>query len=311
MAATALTVPTGYTKAEWEKYVRMGRKLIKQISNIQFDLGDIVVDMLDGRDRGHGEVAEVIELYAHQIGINADTLHLHYLIAQRWPKDKRREDVPYTVHEVLAYSPQRFSLIRNAPRDPFTGEHRWTVNEAKRAAARSPATPTNRQERLDKARHLLSNDEDAAEAVGELISRPDVRARVVADQRNRHMLRQAQFEHWREVDRGSEEAEELLPAESGVEEDPARAPEPVPGLGYQQAPMEILQLIGTFASFFVSLQRIIPAIHAQDYTEDTKAAVLENVAKARSFLDWCESAITTGSTDMDQALARLLEDEGE
>ncbi|WP_327075643.1 DUF6192 family protein (plasmid) [Kitasatospora purpeofusca] len=306
---TTPTIPAGYTKTEWDRYVRQGRKLVKQISGIQFALGDIVVDMLDGRDRGHGEVGEVIELFAHQIGVKADTLHTYYLVAQRWPQDKRRDDVPYTVHKELAYSPRRFAQIRRNPRDPFTGEERWTVNEAARAAAHVPQTPTNREERLDKARRLLSSDEDAAEAVSELISRPDVRARVVSDQRNRHMLRQAQFEHWRQVDQGIEEAEDLVPADDTVET--TSAPEPTPGLGYQQAPLEILQLIGTFASFFVSLQRIIPAVHSQDYTEDTKEAVLDNVTKARSFLDWCESAITTGSTDMDKALARLLEDEGE
>ncbi|MDQ0305831.1 hypothetical protein J2S46_000387 [Kitasatospora herbaricolor] len=307
---TTPIIPPGYAKAEWDRYVRLGRKLVKQISGIQFALGDIVIDMLDGRDRGHGEVGEVIELFAHQIGVNADTLHTYYLVAQKWPQEKRRDDVPYTVHKELAYSPRRFAQIQRNPRDPFTGEERWTVNEAQRAAAHVPQTPTNREERLDKARRLLSSDEDAAEAVSELISRPDVRARVVSDQRNRHMLRQAQFEHWRQVDRGVEEAEDLLPADDTQET--ASAPEPTaPALGYQQAPLEILQLIGTFASFFVSLQRIIPAVHSQDYTEDTKEAVLDNVTKARSFLDWCESAITTGRTDMDQALARLLEDEGE
>ncbi|MFF1407705.1 DUF6192 family protein [Streptomyces sp. NPDC058294] len=56
----------------------------------------------------------------------------------------------------------------------------------------------------------------------------------------------------------------------------------------------------------------MPEVHAQDYNEDTKAAVLDNVTKARMLLDWCESAITTGRTDMDKALAKLLkEEEGE
>ncbi|MFC8717031.1 DUF6192 family protein [Kitasatospora sp. NPDC057198] len=305
-----MTLPTGYTKTEWEPIVRKGRKLIKQKSSIQFALGDLVVDALTGHPRGHGEVTEVIDLLARQIGANPETLRGYYKTAIQWPADKRRDDVCFSVHDTLAYVRSRFVLIRKDPYDPVSGEYRWTVNEAEKAANRAFDTPTNREERLDRTRHLLHSDEDAAEVVKEMITRPEVRSRVVADQRARHLLRQAQYEHWQQVDRELDQEAELAPVEDAeaVEES---AQETVPAVDYQESPMEILRLIGAFASFFVSLQRIIPELHSQDYTEETKTAVLDNVNKARMLLDWCESAVTTGRTDMDTALANLLEEEGE
>lgn len=303
---TVTTIPAGYSKSEWNTYVRKGRALVKRQSGIQFELGDTVADMLHGHRRGHGEVAEVIELYANQIGINPNTLRKYYYVASQWPPAKRRADVSFSVHAALAATRSRFIKIRKDPVDPFTKERHWTYNEALRAAdAASPHTPTNRDERLERARTLLGSDEDAAEAVGKMIEhRPEMRQRLVADPHTRHLLRKAEYEHWQQVDEEAEAESELTSEEEEVHEE--EAPTKV---SYQDAPLEILQLLGSFASFFVALQRLIPQIHAQDYTADTKEAVLDNITKARSFLDWCESAIRTGKTDMDKALARLLEDE--
>jgi hypothetical protein len=303
---TVMTIPAGYSKSEWNKYVRKGRALVKRQSGIQFELGDTVIDMLHSHRRGHGEVAEVIELYANQIGINPNTLRNYYYVATQWPEEKRRPDVSFSVHAALASTRSRYIKIRKDPLDPFTGEQHWTYNEALRAADNAkPQTPTNREERWERAETLLGSDEDAAVAVGEMLKhRPEMRQRLVADPHARHMLRQAQYEHWRQVDEEAAAEAELTAEEEEIQEE--EAPSKV---SYQDAPLEILQLLGSFSSFFVSLQRLIPQIHAQDYTADTKEAVLDNITKARSFLDWCESAIKTGKTDMDKALARLLKDE--
>lgn len=304
---TTETVPAGFSKVEWDKLVRRGRKLIKQKSGIQWALGDLVIDAVQGRDRGHGEVAEVIESLAHQIGANPGSLRTYYHTASQWPPAKRREDVCFTVHSVLSGVRSRFILIRKDPLDPFTGEHRWTVNEAQRTANRSFDSPTNREERLDHTRRLLHDDADAAAAVAEMLGRPAVRSRLVADQHTRHLLREAQYEHWRDVESEIEDEAELA---SVPEEEIEQSAEPDAPLGvdYSEAPLEILRLIGAFASFFVALQHTIPEVHSQDYTQETKAAVLDNISKARMLLDWCETAITTGKTDMDKALARMLED---
>ncbi|MFE4535660.1 DUF6192 family protein [Streptomyces scopuliridis] len=304
---TTSTIPASFGKQEWDRFVRRGRTLVKKMSAIQFDLGDLMIEMLQGRRRGNGEVGEVIELFAHEIGLAPATLRTYYDVARQWPKDKRRSDVCFTVHAALAYTRSRYVKIRKDPVDPFTGERHWTVNEALRAADhdRKPHTPTNAEERLAKTRELLRSESDAAEAVREILARPDVRSRAASDQRTRHLMRQAQYEHWQQVDEAAEIDQELAESIEGEEE----LEEEAPKVSYDEGPIEILRLLGSFAAFFVSLQKTIPQIHSQDYTEEAKEAVLDNIAKARSFLDWCESAVTTGKTDMDKALARLLEDE--
>ena len=305
---TTMTVPNGYTEAEWEKYVRRARKLISQKSGIQWKLGDLIIEALDGHGRGHGEVTQVIETLAHQIGAKPGTLRGYYQTATQWPQAKRRADVSFTVHATLAYLRNRYTLIRKDPLDPFTKEHRWTVNEAERVAQRAIDSPTNKEERLAYTRRLLHQDEDAAAAVAEMLGRPEVRSRLVADPHTRNLLRQAQYEHWQEVEDEIAEEVELQEPEEAEEAELAENSEPL-GVSYTEAPMEILRLLGAFASFSVALQRIIPEVHSQDYSEETKEAVLDNVNKARMLLDWCETAITTGKTDMDTALARLMEDE--
>ncbi|MEU5898909.1 DUF6192 family protein [Streptomyces venezuelae] len=307
---TTLTVPGGYTKTAWEKIVRRGRKLMKEKSGIQWALGDLVIEALDGHSRGHGEVTQVLKMLSHQIGANPETLRSYYDVARQWPKAKRRKDVSFSVHATLAYVPSRYTLIRKDPYDPFTKEHRWTVNEAEKVANRAVHTPTNQAERLAHTRRLLHTEEDAAKAVTEMLGRPDVRARLASDQHARHLMRQAQYEHWREVDEATEAEAELVSADDAAEVEEEFDEEAAPlGVQYSEAPMEILRLIGAFASFSVSLQRIIPEVHTQDYTEETKQAVLDNVHKARMLLDWCETAIKTGKTDPDKALARLMKDE--
>lgn len=307
---TTLTVPDGYTKAEWTKIVRRGQKLMKQKSGIQWALGDLVIEALDGHSRGHGEVNLVIKILAHQIGANPETLRGYYDVARQWPETKRREDVSFTVHRTLAYVRSRYILIRKDPYDPFTKENHWTVNEAEKVAHRAVGTPTNQEERLAHTRRLLHTDDDAAKAVTEMLGRPDVRARLASDQHARNLMREAQYEHWRQVEESAETEAELASVDDAVEVEEEFEEEASPlGVQYTEAPMEILRLIGAFASFSVSLQRIIPEVHTQDYTEETKQAVLDNVHKARMLLDWCETAIKTGRTDPDKALARLMEDE--
>lgn len=306
---TTAAIPASFSKQEWDRYVRRGRTLVKRFSSVQFDLGDLVIEMIQGRPRARGEIGEIIELFAHEIGLAPDTLRKYYDVARSWPKDKRREDVSFSVHEALAWTRSRYTKIRKDPIDPFTGERRWTVNEALRAADhdRQPHTPTNAEERLAKAQDLLREDTVAAKALREMLARPEVRSRAGADQRTRHLMRQAQYEYWRQMDETEEVEEELAQSFDQAEEEAEE--EAAPKVHYQEGPIEILRLLGSFATFFVSLQNTIPQIHAQGYTEETKEAVLENINKARAFLDWCESAITTGKTDMDKALARLLEDE--
>ncbi|MER6332159.1 hypothetical protein ABT298_23035 [Streptomyces sp. NPDC001034] len=84
-----MMLPDGYTKTEWQPIVRKGRKLVRQHSSFQFALGDLVIEALVGHPRGHGEVAQVIEILGQQIGVPATTLRGYYEVATQWPETKR------------------------------------------------------------------------------------------------------------------------------------------------------------------------------------------------------------------------------
>ncbi|UYB40949.1 DUF6192 family protein [Streptomyces sp. Je 1-4] len=122
--------------ADRDGWVVRGRRLAQSKSALQFQLGDLVIDVLAGRSRGHGEVTEAIELLARRIGISANTLRDYYQVAMQWPETKRRSDVCWTVHSILSHHPDRFEMIKAPPVDPRTGERRWTCDAANRALGR-------------------------------------------------------------------------------------------------------------------------------------------------------------------------------
>lgn len=218
-------LPDGYTKPTMAAHRRQGSEAVQIRSGLQFALGGLVIEALTGSPRGHGEVGLAIEILADRIGVSASTLRKYYAVAMQWPEAKRRPDVCWTVHERLAYVPSRYTLIRKDPYDPISDEYRWTVNEAEKVGRAVPGTPTTPQERLAKVRRLLRSDDDAADAVKEMLARPGVRSRVIGDRRTRQLLREAPYE------RG---------------------------------------------------QRAVPKLHAQEYNEDTKPVVLDNMYKTPS-----------------------------
>lgn len=299
---STMIIPAGLTRAKWERYVHRGRRAVGRISMGQFEVGDLVVEMLD-EGGAEASLSELVNAFAHAIGLESETVRSYYTTARAWPPEKRRADVSFTVHKILASHPRRFRLIKRDPADPATKERGWNADQARRATSQMPEYPATGDERVERAQHLLRDDDEAASAVSRLIKRPEVAKRVVSDQRSRHELRKAQYEHWRQVESG--EAEPLIEDEEDLVEQAAAVAATSP----KDEEPEILILLGAFASFFVTLQRTIPRIHTQDYSKETRDAVLESVEKGRAVMDWCESAIRTGKTDMDKALMRLLDSE--
>ncbi|MFH8586056.1 DUF6192 family protein [Streptomyces celluloflavus] len=122
--------------ADRDGWVMRARRQVQSESALQFQMGDLVIDVLAGRSRGHGEVTQAIELLAQQIGISANTLREYYQVARQWPEAKRCSDVCWTVHSILSHHPDRFKMIKAPPVDPRTGEPRWTCDAANRALGR-------------------------------------------------------------------------------------------------------------------------------------------------------------------------------
>ncbi|MBD0743006.1 DUF6192 family protein [Streptomyces sp. CBMA152] len=306
MSATKITspFPKQFTDRQWARYIKQGREMVEEETRIQFRLGDLTLKMVpsvpNGGNRG---VFIVLDRYADEIGINVHTLLGYRHVAIAWPPDKRADGLSWSIHKALDAMNDRFDLIHNPPR----GIAQWTEDKALSHAGRLPHRPLTKAEKLDRVRVLLDQDENAAEAVSELIRRPDVAHRIMGDQSNQRILyrahheqrleaAEARFAAAHEHDEADEPTRQVRRRESAVD--------------YTRASSEVLELIGVGTSFLVEMQRLIPGLHVAEFTDREVRAVLDNHRRIRAALDWCDTVVTTGEKTMDEELARIL-DEGD
>lgn len=127
----------------------------------------------------------MLDRFADAIGINVLTLLAYRHVSTAWPPEKRAEGVSWSIHRALDALDDRFDLIINPPR----GVEQWTEDKALSYAGRLPSRPLTKAEKLDRVRVLLEQDENAAEAVSELIKQPDVAQRVMGDTTKRILYR--------------------------------------------------------------------------------------------------------------------------
>ncbi|HLT02792.1 MAG TPA: DUF6192 family protein [Geminicoccaceae bacterium] len=257
------------------------------------------------RDFENHGVHEVLRSYAHEIGISERTLTTYRYVAGAWPENKRNLDVAFSVHKTLAAQPNRFKKIHNPPVDPVSGERRWTLNEALRAASRTPQHPRTSQERVDRVRDLVRDEEDAVSAVKDILRRPEVVKGVLSDPSSRHILRtasQPQYFAVDEPDEGTDDEYDQVDAQPA----PSRRTSPA---YYSQRPREVLELIGVCTTFYTQMQRMIPSMNVADYAEDTGETLLASLERVRAAAEWAETVINTGDTTMEEGLAKLLDGE--
>nr|WP_116203031.1 DUF6192 family protein [Amycolatopsis circi] len=146
------------TKQRYRELVRTGRTLIRQKSEIQFQLGDAALEIEPMPSRGGSQAAsaqdvhieEALSHYADDIGIPFTTLNTYRWVSSRWPKEKRNADVSHHIHKILAGRDDRFRIIGKPPPLPGTGERRWTIDSAKRAAGQEPLVPVTPQEKINR-----------------------------------------------------------------------------------------------------------------------------------------------------------------
>ncbi|MGT2533135.1 DUF6192 family protein [Streptomyces nojiriensis] len=183
--------PQRYTDRQWARYVHRGRDLVQEESGIQFALGDITLKMVPKNEPGERRgVFPVLDRYADQIGINVHTLLSYRQTSIHWPPEYRVKDESWSVHRALESVEDRFEAIKNPP----AGTAHWTEDAALRYAGRLPNHPLSKKEKLDRVRTLLTNSESALGAAEEIIRRPDVAQRIMADPTNQRILYQAHQE---------------------------------------------------------------------------------------------------------------------
>ncbi|WP_434600180.1 DUF6192 family protein [Streptomyces sp. A5-4] len=304
--------PKKFTARQWTRYIKQGREMVEEESSIHFRLGDLTLKMVESRPPGgvgHG-VFQVLDRFADEIGINVNTLLGYRHVSHAWPPDKRAPGVSWSIHHALDALPDRFDIIHQPP----AGKDRWTEDLALSRAGRLPHRPLTKAEKLDRVRTLMREDENASDAVEEMIRRPDVAQKIMSSPSNQRILYRAHHEqrqqaaaarfaaaHEEPDDVGADELEETEPAEATRQ---VRRREPA--VDYQRASSEVLELIGSGTTFLVDLQRMIPDLHVAEFTEREVRAVLDNHRRIRAALDWCDSALSTGDKNMDDELARIL-----
>lgn len=304
-----LEVPDGYTREQWWEYVKQGRRIMRTKSASNFALGDLLNEIIDANPKGHGEVEATLTLYAAQIRSTYNSLKTYRSVAKAWPAEMRRKDVPWSVHQALAAVPNRFALIREEPGDeldPASHDH-WTKDAALRARESRPATPSTPTERIGQAKRLLRVTDEAAEAVTQLADRTEVINKAMENPGFRQTIRDAQRDLALRVEAESRR-QDLSTA-------PAPEPrsehlQPGPTVQFQQTPTAVLRILGQCTSFCVGMQNAVVTVQEELLTTEHLEAVLDSLKKVRAVCDWCEHAVTTGQADMDEALARLLGDEG-
>jgi hypothetical protein len=305
MARTRLIspFPKQFTDRQWARYVKQGRDMVEEDSSIQFRLGDLTLKMVKNKGRGvnHG-VFLVLDRFANEIGSNVNTLLNYRHVAIAWPPEQRVSGVPWTVHAALDALPDRSEVIRHPPK----GKERWTEDLALSRAGRLPHRPLTKEEKLDRVRTLMREDESASKAVEEMIRRPDVAQRVMSSASNQRILYRAHHEQRQQAAAArfaaAHERDEADDEAAEVRQVRRREP----AVDYQRASSEVLELIGSGTAFLVDLQRMIPQLHVAEFTEREVRAVLDNHRRIRAALDWCDSALSTGDKSMDEELARIL-----
>ncbi|MCX5406575.1 DUF6192 family protein [Streptomyces sp. NBC_00335] len=303
-----LEIPDGFAREQWTAYVHRARRAVRSKSASNFEIGDILNEMLEGRPRGDGEITRIRSLFSRQIRVKETTLAKYLYVTRAWPPDTRRDDVPWTVHEILAGQSNRFQLIREEPSDDLDPHHRgaWHYDAAKRARHSLPHVPATPTERIDTAKRLLRDTKEAAEAVTQLADRTEVLKAAVEDPAFRRAVRDAHRDRARRMEREAE-------AQWGVPGPVRPSPEPEPALSetgptvsYRETASSVLRILGQCTSFCVSMQNAVVLAQEELLTTEEEEAVLDSIKKVRAVCDWCEHVVTTGQTDMDDELARLL-----
>ncbi|WP_267888804.1 DUF6192 family protein [Streptomyces sp. NRRL F-5755] len=139
---------------------------------------------------------------------------------------------------------------------------------------------------------MTADDTVAAKVASDVLRRPEVAARVVADDTARHLVNKAQ------QDRTRQKAESF------------RRTSPVGRMVRKiERSEEFLELLTACHRFVMACTQAVPKLRGRRLSEDEQAVLAEKITRCRATLDWIETAAATGEVDMDEELANLLRGE--
>ncbi|UQA96602.1 DUF6192 family protein [Streptomyces halobius] len=321
-------------RERYEQIVAEGRDLTEQLTKCQFALGDRALEIEPMREQGIQPprettftVDESLTMFAADIGVSLSAVDKWRWTASRWPAEHRRARVSFTVHRILAHiedEDERFAMIDDPPVGERTGRRAWTPDAAKRRVGHRVERPVTVVEKAQAVTDL-TRDESVAAVTGDLLRRPDLTARMPAEERVRVVE-----EFTRDEDVASQVTTGLLRrpavARQVMRDDTARFSvnraqfdnsekvrheirERTPAVRAIEHTMEYLDLVASCHQFVASLGRLVPRLRGQKFTDDEREALRRGIAKVRTASDWLEAAVDSGEFTRDEQLASLLKGE--
>lgn len=131
------------SKQRYEQIVAELREVVEQQSRASFVIGDRALEIEPLREVGGRTAGERIPVVrvsltrlAEDIGLSFSAVKAARFTASRWPKERRRPDVSFKVHRILAGiedEEERFAAICTPPK----GKTRWSVDDASRMGRQS------------------------------------------------------------------------------------------------------------------------------------------------------------------------------
>ncbi|WP_052869713.1 DUF6192 family protein [Streptomyces niger] len=274
-------------------------------TRIQFKLGDDALRIEPMRphsgahpDDGDEEVLgvrESLEMFAEAIGVTYNQIRLYRQTASRWPVERRAEGVAFEVHRILEKLADRFERILDPPENPRGGEARWTCDTAKRLVGWQVDAPQTAQEKIEAIHDLAADEQVASRAVTDLLRRPEVAFHAAHDDETRHTFHRA----WLGADEWPEDDSTDVPGrESTI----------TPAL--RSIDKTLLFLDGKKAAhqLLIATHGLVPELQDEQLAEEAQVVIVQDLARLRAACDWIEHALATGEIDMDEELARLLDD---
>ncbi|MFF3159895.1 DUF6192 family protein [Streptomyces sp. NPDC057910] len=325
------------SRSRYEQLVVEARALVTQVARAQFALGDKALEIEPMRPVG-GSVAkgteelftveEALQMFADDIGVALATVEDWRWVSSRWPADKRRDGVSFTVHKILASiadEAERWVAIEDAPYNPRRKCKQWTTDGAKRLVGQQVDRPVTVEEKVRAVKDLTRDDEVAAAVTATLLRRPETAAALPAAERVRVVAELTRDDDVatkvtagllqrprvaREAMRNDDVRFTVNRAQfDNSEEAREKVRDRMPAVRRLEHTIEYLDLVGSCHSYVATLGRLVPRMRDQEFSEDERETIRRGISKVRGAADWLEAALETGSFSLDEQLTQLLRGE--
>ncbi|QCX82292.1 hypothetical protein C9F11_44925 (plasmid) [Streptomyces sp. YIM 121038] len=304
--------------SRYHELVASSLRQVEVESAAQWALGDAALEIEPIREwgghlrigEGGQRVEDSLKYFAEDVGLSAATVRTYRWVAAKWPAEHRVAGVSWEVHKILASADEPFEVIAHPPLNERTGRYSWDGDAAKRAVGWKTSTPVTVEEKVEAVTELVQDEAVACRVAVDLLKRREVVFVAMRDGDARYMVNEAQFEQAEADDEFDEEFQDVLAAdELGGGEGQERFDDPATVVRHWHRQMEFVDLIAVCQGFIAGATRLVPKLRGQEFTERQHGQVGSVLEKLRATADWIETAVATGQTDLDEALAALLRGE--